>query len=803
MQTTDAILDAAVFGEEVDPNDGEALYDSGEKHLFRREYELAYKCYKRAAELGHTSALAQFGMCYILGLGVEQDLDEGGRYIREAYEKGDAWGRYNLGSIYFYGDGVPIDYDTAFRLFYGCDADKVPGTHLMLGICYYHGYGTSRSYDRAFDSFVKADEAAKAKNVLNTELEFYLGICYLNGHGTDIDEDEAFRRLKSAAASGYYAYAQHYLALCYFKGVGTEPDESKAFEHMKKAAELDYLNSQTMLGLFYLYGYGTEVNNEEGFKWIEKAAKHENYGAVGELAEAQRILGALYDDGIGVEKSDRDAAVWLEKAANNGDAMAQALIAEFYEHGKVFLRNQETADYWYSKAAENGYEVPGKKAGGLETENLLKEVLKQFEHFDARFDEQRDISLDTMRIEAEHFALSKGIDRKTDSVAEGVGELSEKSDRANKRLDEINEKTDYVTASVDEISEKSDKANKKLDEISEKTDYMMGDIDEIKGSLNTVSGFQSELEKEMKELKEELDSAFMEKMTGFINDRLSNQNKTAAEEKLKKHFGSDWDSKLEQNVRTSLVSSWAMFEMYRNVGEDFDYRGVIMSATCALEGMLKNMMTVGLKNFADKYLGSFNIFNSTLSGNEKQMFRQHLDYLNTTNHTLGAFYHFCIGDIEYYDETNDRRFEFNAKEKPCFEQLREKYLESIIDKGFKNSCKYKDKAKNNVRVGLSSYTDCFSKAIFPPFKEITAEKRGDCMEDSLVAKIEYIKNTYRNRSAHSEIITREDAETCCELIYGSPEKIKPEDYTPVSILEQMLTMLKDKQPLPASKENQL
>jgi len=148
--------------------------------FYRDEVNLAEaaKWFRKAAEQGYESAQFNLGLMYSQGRGVTKDQVEAVKWLRkaaprnyeaqrvlvdlyrEAAERGDATGQYNLGNCYRQGHGVKVDYVEAVK---------------WLG---------------------------KAAEQHNTSAQLILSACYFTGQGVEKDEAEAYKWLLLASAQG-------------------------------------------------------------------------------------------------------------------------------------------------------------------------------------------------------------------------------------------------------------------------------------------------------------------------------------------------------------------------------------------------------------------------------------------------------------------------------------------------------------------------------------------------------------------------------------------------------------------------
>ena len=75
---------------------------------------IAVESYRKAAEQGEATAQYELGFAYFNGEGVEQDRQEGFKWLRMAAEQGLANAQGMLGIAYAKGQGVPQNYVLAY-----------------------------------------------------------------------------------------------------------------------------------------------------------------------------------------------------------------------------------------------------------------------------------------------------------------------------------------------------------------------------------------------------------------------------------------------------------------------------------------------------------------------------------------------------------------------------------------------------------------------------------------------------------------------------------------------------------------
>lgn len=185
-------------------------------------YNLAYYCYKQAAEKGHPAAarclgnIEKNGYYYrakrqdaalewyrkAIALGdaesyalasdllLEKDVAEAITLLNEGVEMDDGNSASLLGKCYRIGRGVATDYDKAFTLFNkGVELGSLSATY-ELGCCYEYGWGCDKSDSKAFECYklcVDADEWCDEKKQAAKKL----ANMYDTGRGIFMNKEKA------------------------------------------------------------------------------------------------------------------------------------------------------------------------------------------------------------------------------------------------------------------------------------------------------------------------------------------------------------------------------------------------------------------------------------------------------------------------------------------------------------------------------------------------------------------------------------------------------------------------------------
>ncbi|MCQ2380638.1 MAG: hypothetical protein MJ025_06945 [Victivallaceae bacterium] len=313
-----------------------------------RDIVKSTKYYQTASGYGNPDAQDCLGVCYALGLGVEQDYSKAVQMFRKLadHRKFGKGAQCNLGFCYKNGMGVKRDYRLA-AIWYGKAADRSfdetlkedggdPMAQYQLGLCYEYGLGVPRDGAKAFYWY---DRAAKTR--VSGETFFDLNLYHL--------QPASFRRNNAKDENKrrklVYNMIQCKIADCYAHGVGVGKDLKEA-ERLYRFVGEDDPEAMCRLGKLYVVGgSGVEKNVIEAVRLFRLAAR-------GNHREAQYNLGYCYENGLGVRPDDKMALFWYMQSADNGDADAQYKVAK-YNQG-IFNNAKDAASY-FAKAAGQGH----------------------------------------------------------------------------------------------------------------------------------------------------------------------------------------------------------------------------------------------------------------------------------------------------------------------------------------------------------------------------------------------------------------------------------------------------------------
>jgi TPR repeat protein len=144
----------AELRQEPEDGNGAAACKLGDADL-----NLAFRWYRRGAELGSADAQNNLGSMLLNGVGCERDPAQACDWYRRSAEQGNAEAQYNLAKRYLHGDGVHQDYSAARMWFEKAAVQGHTWASCELGTMYWLGQGVQRNLLAAADFHLIAAEA--------------------------------------------------------------------------------------------------------------------------------------------------------------------------------------------------------------------------------------------------------------------------------------------------------------------------------------------------------------------------------------------------------------------------------------------------------------------------------------------------------------------------------------------------------------------------------------------------------------------------------------------------------------------
>ena len=175
-----------------------AMLRVGEYYLYDydslNESEKAFAYFKKAAEYEWYSE--GLGICYEMGIGVEENETEAFKYYTLAADNGNTTSMYRTGLCYYNGVGVKQNYAEAYRWFTDAAGNENVAAIYYLGKMMMYGEGCNPDPEAAVQWLLKAAE----KN--NDKAQFELGNAYLTGNGVEENDEIAMEWFEKAAENG-------------------------------------------------------------------------------------------------------------------------------------------------------------------------------------------------------------------------------------------------------------------------------------------------------------------------------------------------------------------------------------------------------------------------------------------------------------------------------------------------------------------------------------------------------------------------------------------------------------------------
>lgn len=276
------------------------LYESGE--LGRRDPQIAFGWYKKAALQDYLPAVVYMGYAYASGRGVLRDEKQAFEWYTRAAQLGDAGAQNNLGVM------------------------------LRAGRPYRQDLGLAAQW------FLQAATQG------NVRAQYNLASMYAAGQGIKKNIPEALRWYELAAEGGDM-YAQAALADIYRTGNNVEKNEARAADLYRQAAEQGYAPAQYALGLFLERGIGGAP--AEALSWYTKASDQN-------LSLARRRLASLFDEGKITPRNEAEAKrLYKISIDKDKDPAAMLALGRLLERGRK--PDGRTARDLYLRAAQAGY----------------------------------------------------------------------------------------------------------------------------------------------------------------------------------------------------------------------------------------------------------------------------------------------------------------------------------------------------------------------------------------------------------------------------------------------------------------
>jgi serine/threonine protein kinase len=204
--------------------------------LRKRDPKASFDWLCAAAARGRAHAMAEVGLRYSNGAGVERDFVKATQWFTQARDAGDVSAGTLLAECYLFGKGVNKNEATAIHLLQDAAAASDPRAMDQLGNCYHKGIGVAADDSAAFRQYSAAAKLNYLDSVGN------LGVLYLTSDKTDLGKNEAARTQKAVGlfrdgAKQNNAFCMYLYARCFEAGTGVDVNPNEASDWYRRAAE--------------------------------------------------------------------------------------------------------------------------------------------------------------------------------------------------------------------------------------------------------------------------------------------------------------------------------------------------------------------------------------------------------------------------------------------------------------------------------------------------------------------------------------------------------------------------------------
>lgn len=317
---------------------------------------------------------------------------------------------------------------------------------------------------------------------------------------------------------------------------------------------------------------------------------------------------------------------------------------------------------------------------------------------------------------------------------------------------------------IKKIQRDTEEHGRELKRQSETLKKMSDDVVSVRNDVGFIADFirtelSSFLEKEKKIFNQSLgkddDSsigAFVKKTSEHIDQELENSGDNDINQERKKFaalFGDKWQYVMKTS-QTSLISSAVLLSRCSDItAPDFDWSGVCICCTAALEAELKRVFFDGLLDFMVINYGepcNENANEIYVNWPDALLSIPRYQFSSGTDGRLKKVAHFTMGNLPFlFGETG----KLSTKE----------YIRS-------NQLAQSELMRKRMTEYLSTIVlDYYEEIPFEAF--YIGESNGDRFTNQVgcfVWKCEQIRNKYRNKAAHVNVMTEQEAASCYQSI---------------------------------------
>lgn len=336
-----------------------------------RDTKQAFTLYNEAYEQGEVSASLYLGHCYEEGIGCEIDKEKAAEMYKICFQNGIAVAQY--GRCLLLGIGIESNPQAAFDLISSFDENRDNGLTLLKGLYHELALDIQESincYNRAIDQgneeakirlallllsmgVVASNQRIKSNFSSITSFDYHIGnedpdiFSFDNSFALDIQDlgprNDPIQLLTEAASSSTSSkMAKIVLAGCFLRGVGTDVDSRSAIRYYNSAAAS---NSLEGIARSNLYSIPFSIKN---INMIKMAAQSQNDVALviyGRLLQKRIATEFITESSSSNENENGDNEMDPEIEALNLFKMASDCQSPIgmCQYGKTLLKRQRRA----------------------------------------------------------------------------------------------------------------------------------------------------------------------------------------------------------------------------------------------------------------------------------------------------------------------------------------------------------------------------------------------------------------------------------------------------------------------------
>ena len=721
-----------------------------------REYRRAFQHYEKSLIIGYNRAAHKVAIFYEYGKGIDEDKSKAFDIVKK-YSMQDDINNLILGVYYNYGIGTKKDNKSAISIYSQYLDNNNPFISALakfyLGICYYQGEGVPADVGTALSLFQRSNfpmstfyiNAIKDPNPENLHMLSLLYSCHsIETYYLKPDYKRAFDFSKEAYELSNRKKYQMELANIYFYGRGVKKNLQKAY-----TLYLEANNDQAdqILGEYYYYGCVTARNYTKAIKYFDSGVRKRNNRAI-------LYMVFCYFYGNGINRNVEYALELLKSVCNSDDLYGQYIIGFrsllILSNPLLYKENESAAitdleiiskksSYW-SSIFNVWNQVPTRKIATIFLNSLEKRLKTKYsKHFPY-------FSMVVLLIQvATQYIFQK-------KYHKDIWELKKELLLLKKEMEGIQEP---MLTSVQLIADNQLNMQETIHEISSRTQQMENQLKQV--IFFAKNDLQKWLQKEKEDIapfiqnnNEEAIASFADKLANYLSIHIHGSDTLIQKEtaNLQSIFGIIWD-RLLPTTQTSLVSAGVLWSYCADIGNNFDYSGVCISATSALESELKRVFYTGFQEYLYNHYGDpsklpmdtvFSIWPEKLLNKTKAACQN--EFLNTGSFVLGIGNSFTLGTLPYLF------WDKNPVNRKLLQQRMKEYLQTIV-----KDC----------------YADNPLKYINPLIKEGDKTIRDP---NSFISQCEQIRENFRNPAAHIDIIPWEKADECYSEVVGKADSFR-------------------------------